>query len=120
SSLGTNVITVSPGSGTNQRGFPSTTSSTTQSLTPLDITAVAKVQHVTAVSGVLTASVQSVYGNQNWNTRVQGVNASYQTIQNWSMSEGTWFSTSDDQAARSIVLLGQTVAHNLFDASADD
>ncbi len=120
SSLGTNVITIAPGSGTNQRGFNTATASTTQSLTPLDITAITKVQHVTSVSGVLSASVQSVYGNQNWNTRVQGVNVSYQNILDWSVSEGTWFSSEDDLGARSVVLLGPTVAHNLFDASGDD
>ena len=42
------------------------------------------------------------------------------TIQNWQMAEGTWFSTNDDRAGRPVALLGQTVMHNLFDASGAD
>lgn len=119
SSLGTNTITVSPGAGSSTRGFrpPTQSGGATPSLTPGDAVAVAKVAHVATESPIITASEQAVYNNQNWNTRVQGVNTSFQTIQNWTIAEGTWFSTPDYQAARSVALLGQTVYHQLFDSS---
>ena len=118
SSLGTNVITVSPGSSNSRGAFGA--SGTTQSLTPVDAKALTKVRHVVAVSPVITVNSQVVYGNQNWNTSVQGVNTSYQNIQNWSIAEGTWFTSNDDTAGRAVALLGQTVAHSLFDASGTD
>jgi len=118
SSLGTNVITISPGSSNTRGAFGG--SGTTQSLTPADATDLTKIRHVTAVSAIISVNAQVVYGNQNWNTRIQGVNTSYQDIQSWDMAEGTWFSTTDDRAGRAVALLGQTVAHSLFDASGTD
>ena len=119
SSLGTNIITISPGAGSSSRGFrpPTESSGTTLSLTPGDAQAVAKIAHVTAVSPIISVTEQVVYGNQNWNTRVQGVSTSFQNIQNWTMAQGAWFSNDDYQSARSVALLGQTVYHQLFDAS---
>src|SRR5260370_29871508 len=119
SSLGTNIITISPGAGSSSRGFrpPTESSGTTLSLTPGDAQAVAKIAHVTAESPIISVTEQVVYGNQNWNTRVQGVSTSFQTIQNWTIVQGAWFSSNDYQSARSVALLGQTVYHQLFDAS---
>ena len=76
-----------------------------------------KIPHVTAVSPIVTITTQVVYGNQNWNTRVQGVDISYQTIQSWDMAQGTWFSQFDQSSGSPVALIGQTVAHSLFDAS---
>ena len=118
SSLGTNVITISPGSSNTRGAFGG--SGTTQSLTPADAEALTKIHHVTGVSPIISVNAQVVYGNQNWNTRIQGVNTAYQSIQSWDMAEGTWFSTTDDRAGRAVALLGQTVAHSLFDASGTD
>ncbi len=118
SSLGTNVITVSPGSSNTRGAFGG--SGTTQSLTPADAAALTKIRHVTGVSPIISVNAQVVYGNQNWNTRIQGVNTSYQAIGGWDIAEGTWFSSTDDRAGRAVALLGQTVAHSLFDASGTD
>lgn len=122
SSLGTNTITIAPGAGGSTRGFrpPSQTGGTTLSLKPDDAAAVAKVTHVTAESPIVTVSEQVVFNNQNWNTRVQGVNTSYQDIQNWSIAEGMWFSSNDYLGAKPVALLGQTVYHQLFDTSGVD
>jgi putative ABC transport system permease protein len=43
-----------------------------------------------------------------------------QDIQNWSIAEGAWFSPTDDQAARSVAVLGQTAYQQLFTASGQD
>ena len=70
-----------------------------------------------AVSPIITVSEQVVYGNQNWNTTVEGVNTQFQGIQGWTMAQGLWFTSNDDQTGNSVALLGDTVAHSLFDAS---
>jgi putative ABC transport system permease protein len=58
--------------------------------------------------------VQVIYGNQNWSTVAQGTTPSYARIRNWSTSEGSFFSQRDDDAANRVVVIGQTVARQLF------
>ena len=115
SSLGTNVITIIPGSAPVRGAFGG--ASTTQSLTPADAAALTHIRHVTAVSPIITLNAQVVYGNLSWNTRVQGVDTSFQDIQGWQMAQGNWFSEANNRGGLPVALLGQTVAHNLFDAS---
>ncbi len=122
-SLGTNTITIAPGSGnsTGNRGGPvRAASGTTLSLTSDDAKAVAKIPDVSSVSPVLSVSAQIIYGNQNWNTRIQGVSAGMQQIQNWDIAQGGWFSSDDEQAAHSVAVIGDTVYHQLFDTSGTD
>jgi putative ABC transport system permease protein len=118
SSLGTNVITVIPGATTSRGAFGG--AGTTQSITPLDALALKKIRHVAAVSPIISVTAQVVYGKQNWNTRIQGVNTAFQDIQGWQMAEGNWFSEADDNGGLPVALLGQTVAHNLFDVTGID
>jgi putative ABC transport system permease protein len=117
-SLGTNVITVIPGASTSRGAFGG--AGTTQSLTPEDAIAIKNIRHVTAVSPIISTNAQVVFGKQNWNTRVQGVNTAFQDIQGWQMAEGNWFSQAQDSGGLAVALLGQTVFHNLFDASGVD
>ncbi|GHO97114.1 multidrug ABC transporter substrate-binding protein [Reticulibacter mediterranei] len=132
-SLGTNMIIIAPGTGNNvsNSGVSSNgsisvssrvtsvlpASETTLSLTPSDVQAVAKVSSVSAVSPIISVNVQAIYGNQNWNTHLKGVDTSLEQIQNWSIEQGSWFSASDQQGARLVAVLGQTVAQNLFASS---
>jgi putative ABC transport system permease protein len=118
STLGTNTIVIAPGSANNRGVFGGAGS--TQSLTPDDAAALNHIMHVTGVSPILSVSDQVVYRNQNWNTRIQGVSTAFQNIQGWDIAEGRWFSTSDERSGTAVALLGQTVYHNLFDASGDD
>ena len=117
-SLGLNVITVIPGARTSSGAFGG--AGTTQSLTPQDAIALEKIPHVEAVSPIISVTAQVVYGKQNWNTRIQGVNTAFQNIQGWEMAEGVWFSEADVSGGQPVAILGQTVAHNLFDATGTD
>lgn len=135
-SLGTNMIIIAPGTGNNiaNSGLSSNgqvsvnsrltsalpASETTLSLMPGDATAIMKIPDVTEVSPVLSIRTQVIAGNQNWNTRVAGVSANVQDIQNWSIAQGAWFSTRDEQGARSVAVLGQTVSQQLFGTSGQD
>ncbi len=114
-SLGITSIIVFPG--TSREGGASQGSSSLQTLTPRDAQSLESVPHVVAVSPIITVSEQVVYGNQNWTTTVEGVNTQFQSIQGWTMAQGLWFTTNDDQTGNSVALLGDTVAHSLFDAS---
>jgi len=114
-SLGINTIIVYPGT-SNNRGTSQGTGSV-QTLTQHDVQSLGKIPHVMAVSPIITVNAQVVYGSQNWSTTVEGVNTQFQSIQGWDMAQGLWFSDADDLQGSSVALLGDTVAHNLFDAS---
>jgi putative ABC transport system permease protein len=112
-SLGTNFLIVFPGSasaGGVRHGIGSV-----QSLTVDDAAAiVAECPSVAlAEPGVRTAG-QVVVGNQNWFTTVQGTGPDYPTIRAWAISRGSFFTESDVKAATKVMVLGTTVAQNLF------
>jgi len=135
-SLGTNMIIIAPGTGNNlsntglsKNGGVSVSSRVTSalpagevtlSLTPDDATAITKLANVTEVSPILSVRSQVVFGNLNWNTRVAGVSASLQDIQNWTVVQGDWFSAADERGALPVAVLGQTVYLQLFAASGAD
>ncbi|GHP00460.1 multidrug ABC transporter substrate-binding protein [Reticulibacter mediterranei] len=121
--LGTNVITAAPGAARTRGaigGGSSSGGSSTPSLTLSDVAAIKKVTYVTDVSPVISVSAQVVYSNQNWNTKIEGVDSSYQTIEGWNIAQGMWFSESDEAGAKPVAILGQTVVDNLFATSGVD
>src|SRR5207249_7169661 len=85
-----------------------------QTLTMSDVQALTPVPHVANISPVISVGAQAIYGNRNWNTQVQGVYPSYQSLQNWQLARGTWFSTGDQLGAAPVAVIGQTVVDNLF------
>ncbi len=116
SGLGTNTLTIIPGA--SQSFGARGAAGTRQSLTVDDATAIASVAHVTHVSPVMSLNGQAIYQDQNWNTSVDGVYADYQSIGNWQMAQGAWFSDADETSGNAVAVLGQTTADNLFAASA--
>jgi putative ABC transport system permease protein len=116
--LGTNTLTITPGSATTSgvRGG----AGTQQSLTQADADALAALPHVANVSPLLSQNAQIIAGSQNWNTRVQGVYPSFQSIGSWQLSEGSWFNDIDESGAQPVAVIGQTVVENLFTPSGID
>ncbi len=117
-SLGTNVITISPGAASTNGARSA--AGTEQTLTMADAQALAQVDHVVEMTPILSTSGQVVYGSQNWNTSVRGVDPSYQTIQSWQIAEGSWFTEQDEQSSAPVAVLGQTVVQNLFTTPGTD
>ncbi|HVB74438.1 MAG TPA: ABC transporter permease [Ktedonobacteraceae bacterium] len=111
-SLGTNVITISPGAATT--GGALSAAGSKQTLTLGDANAVAGLPHVVNASPLLVASGQVIYGSQNWNTTIRGVYPNYQSIQDWQIAEGAWFSDEAEQTSAPVAVIGQTVVQNLF------
>ncbi|MBE3559963.1 MAG: ABC transporter permease [Ktedonobacteraceae bacterium] len=89
-------------------------------LTANDAQSLARLPHVVNISPVLTSADRVIYSNQNWTTTVEGVNTSFQYIQNWQLASGSWFSDNDDLTGAPVAVLGDTVYHNLFDASGNN
>lgn len=113
SGLGTNILTILPGASSSTGGARSAAGSS-QTLTRADADALTKVPYVVDASPVIGANGQLVYQNSNWNTRVSGVYPSYQTIENWQLAEGNWFTDQDEQIGKQVIVLGATVASDLF------
>ena len=113
SRLGTNMVTVQPGS-TNIGGF-ATGAGGRPTLTDKDVQAIQRqVAHIVAISPMIGGTNQVVYQGLNWQTRVQGVYPDYQSIQNYTTSSGAFFTDADEQSAATVALIGQTVADNVF------
>jgi putative ABC transport system permease protein len=116
STLGTNMIVVTPGS-TSLGGA----SQGAQTFNRLSIDDAEKVRHeatlITALSPVIVTRTQVLANGGNWRTQVNGVSTDYLTIRNWPLESGQPFDSADVPAKRKIVLLGSTVARNLFPES---
>jgi putative ABC transport system permease protein len=93
---------------------------TSSTLTDQDAASVAHLPHVANSSPFIVTNDQVVYGNQNWTTQIEGVDSDVLTMQNWTLAQGSWFSSADESQGAPVAVLGDTVYHNLFDASGDN
>jgi putative ABC transport system permease protein len=111
--LGGNVIIVYPGSA-NKSGVRMGRGSR-PSITDADAAAIAhEIGDVETVAPVLQGTGQVVYGNKNWATGFYGVTPEYFEVRNWVVESGEVFGHDDVVKAAKVVLLGKTVASNLF------
>lgn len=114
-SVGTNVLFVGAGSmmaGGVRSGISGTSMNT---LTVEDIEAIQReCPSVALASPVVRAGAQLVFGNQNWNTSIQGVNEQYPGIRKWQIQTGEFLTESDVKTASRVAVIGQTIADNLF------
>jgi putative ABC transport system permease protein len=115
SSLGTDVLTVSAGSA-NVGGVRMGQGAVT-TLTPADASAIAaQVPGVRAVSPSVSTRAQVVGPAGNWQTRVEGVGASFADIRAWDVSPGGFFTEDDVERASRVVVIGAMVRDQVFGA----
>ncbi len=111
--LGTNMIVVTPGS-TSQGGA----SQGAGSFNRLTVDDANKLKRegmtFSGVSPIIFTFAQAIGGAGNWRTQVQGVSTDFQIIRDWKLKEGDFFTDADVRANRKVVVLGSTVAQNLF------
>lgn len=113
--IGTNLLFVSAGS-QNQGGVRSGTGdSGTNTLTVEDLEAVKReVPTVSMVTPSVNTRSQLIFGNQNWNTQVQGVSEEFPEIRKWTIKDGSFFTDADVRSAARVIVIGQTIADSLF------
>ena len=112
-SFGSNLLFVMPGNVV-QNGANIATAGT-NSLTIDDVLAIEReLPSIAGASPMLQAGGQGVYGNQNWNLRIQGTNEKFTRIRTWSTARGSFFTDADVQSAARVIVLGKTVADKLF------
>jgi macrolide transport system ATP-binding/permease protein len=114
--LGTNLVVVLPGARTS--GGMRAGSGSASTLTTSDAQAIRRESAaVSEVSYLIRQSGQVQYGNQNWATSIQGISANYPPLTNWRIDAGREISPEDDAEAALVVVIGQTVARQLFGES---
>jgi putative ABC transport system permease protein len=114
--LGTNMIVITPGASTS--GGVSQGAQAFATLTLADAEKIRnQAQTVAAVSPVVIGRSQVIAPSGNWRTAINGVDADYQTIRAWQTDAGAFFGPDDVRAARSVAVLGRTVADRLFAGS---
>ena len=73
-----------------------------------------EVAEVQVVAPTVRGTGQVVLGNQNWATQIQGVTPEYFETREWNVISGRAFDQNDMSGAVKIVILGQSVAQQLF------
>ncbi len=112
-SLGSNALIILPGSQTS--GGMRFGLGSQQTLTEEDARAIAlEVPAAEVVAPSVRGGAQTVYGNTNWSTVIQGVTPDYLVVREWDVVSGKMFGQEDVDAATKVAVLGQTVAQQLF------
>jgi putative ABC transport system permease protein len=112
-SLGSNVIIVLSGSIT--AGGVRLGSGSQLTITEEDAWGIQReVPSVEVAAPVMRGGVQIVFGSSNWSTALQGATPEYFQARDWPVASGRLLTWDDVDAAGKVVVLGQSVAENLF------
>jgi putative ABC transport system permease protein len=121
SALGANVLTVSPSTGLGGLGFRggASSSSTSTGLTLADASALTHTFQApdvkTAAPVVSASSVTLTEGSTTYEpTTFVGTTPAYETVENDSLAEGTWFTAAEEKSHARDLVIGPTVAEELF------
>lgn len=111
-SMGSNLLTIRSGS---QRvhGVAMEAGAVTR-FTFQDVDAIAKIPDVKRVSATVSGRTQTVYANKNWNTQAQGTGVNYAEMRASVPTIGRFFTEDEVRSRQRVVLLGRTVARELF------
>lgn len=116
SSLGTNVLTLSPGSrrlrGRHGGAGTAKPFSETDMQVILD-----QVPGVAMATGSLSTTAPVIFGNQNWTTSVTGVHAEFPEVQDWEVADGRFFIPREARGGVKLAVLGSSVTRKLFGAT---
>ncbi|CAM4325850.1 ABC transporter permease [Zobellia roscoffensis] len=113
SSMGSNMITIRPG--TDDRGPARGSGGDVQTLT-LDNFEVIKEKStlLSYITPVVNGGGQVISGANNWPSTIYGVNPEYLEIKVVGLQSGSMFTDAEVKSASKVVVLGQTVVENVF------
>ncbi|MDR6953552.1 macrolide transport system ATP-binding/permease protein [Ancylobacter sp. 3268] len=106
--IGTNLLIVRPGAA----GIR--TSGDNATLLPEDADALRAIPGLGAVAPERTGRYTMRFGSEDYFTQITGTTADYLAARDWPMERGVMFSAADVKAYTPVLVLGQTVARNLF------
>lgn len=112
--LGSDVLQVRPGQNTGSGGG---TGETPPPFEPTDIEAISEqIGGVTAVAGLAQTQGSAIRNAQNWSTTISGTTNGYFIAQKWDVESGRMFAPEEEQAGKSVCVIGATIVDNLFQA----
>jgi putative ABC transport system permease protein len=112
-SLGANLAIVTPGNVT--QGGARLGAGAASSLTDEDAEAIRReVDGVVAAAPFVQGGAQVVAGGSNWGTRIYGIDLDWFSAREWDVAIGRTFDPEEIRRGDIVILLGQTVARNLF------
>ncbi|HEX5867644.1 MAG TPA: ABC transporter permease [Beijerinckiaceae bacterium] len=112
-SLGANLAIVTPGNVT--QGGARLGAGAASTLSDEDAAAIAReIEGVAAAAPFVRGNAQVVAGGANWGTSVYAVDLEYFTAREWDIESGRAFDPEEIRRGEIVVLLGRTVARNLF------
>lgn len=110
SQIGTNLLIVRPGApGIRTAGDNAT-------LLPDDAEALRSIPGIDAIAPDRSGRYTLRYGSLDYFTTVTGTSPDYLAARDWTLSRGVMFTPADVRAYAPVVVLGETVAQNLFGA----
>ena len=110
SSLGTNLLTVTPG----LRGTGGVMTGNQQNLKVPDALALLKIPEVSRVAPVVRGNAQARYFNKNTHTSLSGTSPTYFVIHDFEIARGRLINDSDCDASARVAVIGPATAKNLF------
>jgi putative ABC transport system permease protein len=115
-SLGSNLLIVVPGAQRSGGGVRAQAGGGMgwDTLTIDDAEAIAQLEGVAVVAPSQRARTQVIANGLNWNPQVEGVTPSYLEARDWEIASGRMFDETEERQARRIIVLGATVANELF------
>lgn len=117
-SIGANVLMITPGA--IHKGGVRLKEGTKLTMTESDVQAVLEqIPEVQAAAGSIAGTAQVIHENKNWNTTINGTTTAHFMVRDWQLASGRFFSSNEETGAGKVVILGSTVAQELF-ASGDD
>jgi putative ABC transport system permease protein len=114
--LGTNLLTISPGSSTSSAGIRGGFG-TASTLTTADATALSSkvaAPDIDAEAPITSATETLTAGSSNWSTTVVGSTPSWLTVRGRSVTQGRFIDNQDQADHEAVVVLGSTTASELF------
>ncbi len=116
SSLGSNLVIIMPGA----RMGPGGGGNPAPNFQESDVEAVRSLVNGVRMAAPSTSSSLTVqYQQANTTTRVTGSTVDYFEIGNWQLANGRLFTESEERAARTVCVIGETVRKELFGANGD-
>ena len=115
---GSNMIMISPGA--DMRGGVRQDASSMETLKQADYQSIKEdCNYISAISPTVNSSGQWIYGNNNTQSSIYGVNQDYLSIRQLKVADGEMFTDTDIKAAAKVCILGQTVVDYLFPDGSD-
>lgn len=116
--MGSNMIMISPGA--DMRGGVRQDASSMETLKQADYQSIKEdCNYISAISPTVNSSGQWIFGNNNTQSSIYGVNQDYLSIRQLKVADGEMFTDTDIKAAAKVCILGQTVVDYLFPDGSD-